>query len=347
MSPTAPKILRGPGRNEPPIARHLDDEFARMTGADASALRTTVWQRVLLAPAHEILARPGKSFRARLVEAAFTLVQPEAEVPSNLGFLVEVLHAASLIVDDIEDDSLTRRGRPALHKMFGLSRALNTANWMYFWPFDALACLGLPAAGELELHRRMARTMLDCHRGQALDLGLTVGDVPQSEVTAVVAELASLKTGALMELAAVVGGIAAGAGDTQVVALAHFGRHLGVGLQMLDDLGNLTSRREPGKRHEDLHHGRVTWPWAWAATALDEISYAKLQAGARAVCEDGADGSAEALAGQLLALAGPDRRAMIGDQLAICLEDLEAVFGPSDATAMLRAEIARLEASYG
>ncbi|MDB4987061.1 MAG: Polyprenyl synthetase, partial [Myxococcaceae bacterium] len=90
-------------------------------------------ERALYGAAREFLGRPGKAFRTRLIEGCFALLAQDGErVPAAAVETIELLHGGSLIVDDIQDDALTRRGSPALHQLIGTPRALNTGNWLYF-----------------------------------------------------------------------------------------------------------------------------------------------------------------------------------------------------------------------
>lgn len=327
-----------------------------------AGLPAHLWERALLAPAREFLCRPGKRFRARLVEACWAVAGGRAEdAPQELPLVIELLHAGSLIVDDIEDGSPSRRGAPALHHVYGLPLALNTGNWLYFWPLTlidrAADRIGLGAARRAELHRRARLALLRCHQGQALDLALKVTELAQHEVPRVVKATTQLKTGALMELAAALGGIAGGADGARVEAVTRFGRELGAGLQMLDDLGGITARARWDKGCEDLRLGRPTWPWAWAAVASSAAAFGALQGRARALvvadharaADDGAadDGAAEDLAGVLVRLVGVTGRARVQSSLRLALAVLEDALGPSPALDAISAEIRRLEASYG
>jgi len=315
----------------------------------ASTLPVELWRKVLLGPVQEILSRPGKSFRAHLVQAAWKLAERDDEAPFELVAIVEVLHAGSMIVDDIEDGSRTRRGAPAIHEMYGIPVALNAGNWMYFWPFEVLQGLQLSPEIELLLTTRMLATLSACHRGQALDLAVHVGEVAQAQVANVVAETTALKTGALVGLAAALGGGAAGARGKKLEALERFACKLGVALQKLDDLGNLSGGKDPDKRYEDLKNGRLGWPWAWAAETLEPEAFAKLVAAAKDVQTNhtkGDDG-VEWLAARLKAVAGVERRAAISAEVMSSLRELECVFGRNPTTAFLRNEVSRLEASYG
>jgi geranylgeranyl pyrophosphate synthase len=316
--------------------------------AVAGSVREGHWEDTLLAPVREILSRPGKAIRASLVDAGYALVRSGQTAPTAATALVEILHAGSLIVDDIEDDSPVRRGGRAVHRIYGIPTALNSANWMYFLGVEQIDQLGLPAEAALMLHRRVNRTLLDCHRGQGLDLGLRIGEVTRAEIQSLVAEITLLKTGALTALAMTVGAIAAGATPTQIDCAERFGRDLGLALQQLDDMGNLASKRAGRKRHEDLHHGRLTWPWAWAAETLDALSFARLEAAAILVREarQGGRPNTTALAARLVEIAGPLRRNFIANQLRRSLADVQALFGEGPATRQLAAQVRLLEESY-
>jgi geranylgeranyl pyrophosphate synthase len=311
-----------------------------------------LWDRALGDLARDILARPGRRFRARLAELAFRLSDGRGEPPRALGAILEIIHAGSLVIDDIEDDSRTRRGDASIHVRYGMPLALNAGNWMYFWALGLVEALepALPLVRE-RLHSVVVDVMGRCHLGQALDLGVDVARLPRSAVYRTVATSTSLKTGALMELAARLGAIAAGAPPGREEALARFGRRLGLGLQMLDDFGNLTARAEAGsdKALEDLRNGTPTWPWALAARALDEAAFTDLQAASAALREGGGadDARARSLAAALRMAVGRAGREQSSRYLRGALADLSAAVGPRAELAAVSAEIKRLEAAYG
>jgi len=311
------------------------------------------WEEALLAPVNDILGRPGKAIRARLVDAGFALVRPGLSAPAAATALLEILHAGSLVVDDIEDDSKTRRGGKTIHRIHGVPKALNAGNWMYFLAIQQIEHLDLAPEARLAVYRDVNRTLFDCHRGQALDLGLRVGDVSQAEVPTLVAETSLLKTGALTALACSLGARVAGGSEAQVAAIGRFGSELGLALQQLDDLGNLSSKGKGGtpsaKRHEDLRNGRLTWPWAWAAELLDPLAYQNLQWAARSVGTTGlgAHPNTRALADALVRVAGAHRRHFIVHRLRGMLGELAASFPASDEITRVQEQIRLLEVSYG
>jgi geranylgeranyl pyrophosphate synthase len=264
-------------------AQFSEAELLQLLGPVAAGLGPRVWARALATPLADFVARPGKGFRQNLVHTSFALAGGDGACPHLLPLIVEVLHCGSLVVDDIQDQSATRRGAPSLHVEYGLPVALNVGNWMYFWAFALLERVPLPADRLLQVHRTVSRTLLGCHHGQGLDLTANVRDLRQDQVAGVVTTCAELKTGALMELAARLGAIAAGSSACVQNALGQFGRSLGVALQMLDDLGGLVSDRRCHKGHEDLRLGRPTWPFAWLAEESSATQYAELEAMSEAV----------------------------------------------------------------
>jgi geranylgeranyl pyrophosphate synthase len=188
---------------------------------------------------------------------------------------VELVHVGSLVVDDIEDGSKVRRGRPSLHHQYGLPVALNAGNWLYFWPLELLRGLGLPKESELLLYRVYHRTLLRAHFGQALDLGLRIDSIEQREVAGVCLSSMELKTGALASFALVMGAILGGASEKLVSSLEEFGHGFGIALQMFDDLGNLNGKAAPSKQFEDLALRRPSWVWACAAQHCSKDDYEK------------------------------------------------------------------------
>lgn len=303
-----------------------------------------VWDRVLLGIARELLGRPGKQFRARVVELAFSLTGGGGgELPPVIPQLVELVHAGSLIIDDIEDGSTHRRGRPALHCLAGVPLAINTGNWLYFAAYHLIERAGLDAAATLDVYRRLTWTMLQSHQGQALDLAIDVTVLRQREVAAYVDAASALKAGALTSFAAELGAIAAGAAEPELRVLARFGSALGIGLQHLDDLGGLRDVGRRDKGREDLAGHRLTWPWSYLARTLDEVRFAKLQ---RELREAGA-GDLDALATELAALLGDEAYHHACARIAAARQMLATTFPGHPVLAAIEAELGRVERSYG
>lgn len=237
-------------------------------------------EETLLTPVSDILGRPSKQFRAKLVRLGCELTsryseptEAEHELCLRFGDLVELLHAGSLVVDDIEDQSQVRRGQPALHLKYGLPVALNAGNWLYFWPLMLVAMMRLPPEKELWTHRIFHRAMMKLHCGQALDAGVTVDALPQEKAPGVCLASMELKTGAMTALAFSLGSAAAESQAGPIPALDEFGHGFGIALQMFDDIGNLQGGKEPEKRYEDLIARRPCWTVAFAAQSFPGKTY--------------------------------------------------------------------------
>jgi geranylgeranyl pyrophosphate synthase len=215
---------------------------------------------------------------------------------------------------------------------------------LYFWALELLSRLGLPPITELGLHRAFSRTLLACHQGQALDLAAKVPALEQRDLRPTVSAVTHLKTGKLCELAAHMGAVAAGASQAKALAISEFGRELGIGLQMLDDLGGIISERRAHKGHEDLRHGRPTWPWAWAAENLDGRAYVKIQIEGRSVLSKGEH--PEHLAALLASAIGKHGRAEAHARLWAAYARLARAVPEPRALGDLEYELARLEKSY-
>ena len=233
-----------------------------------------------MGPVKELTSNHGKRIRGQLVHFGCRLVTEGKPFSSSAAKqcrtcaeIIELIHAGSLIVDDIEDGSRIRRGKPALHIRYGLPIALNAGNWLYFWPFELVKALDLPSETTLLVYEYYHQTLLRAHFGQAIDLGSRVDRLLQSCVAEVCRASMALKTGAVMGFAMVLGGAIGRATKETILALDDFGRELGVALQMFDDLGNVLGVREPSKRYEDLTLYRPSWAWACAAKTSSPNGY--------------------------------------------------------------------------
>jgi phytoene desaturase len=237
-------------------------------------------REVLLDPVEDLTCRPGKKIRGKLVRLGYQLARDLSPVYKaarpdwgRCAEVIELLHAGSLVVDDIQDGSQIRRGQPSLHVRYGLPVALNAGNWLYFWPLQILKEMELTEEQELSLYRYYHQTLLRAHFGQALDVGLRIDSVGQKRVPGVCLSSMELKTGALIAFSLVMGAVLGGASQALINRLEEFGQGFGVALQMFDDLGNLGGRTDPSKRYEDLALGRPSWVWAHAARNYPPESY--------------------------------------------------------------------------
>jgi geranylgeranyl diphosphate synthase type I len=149
---------------------------------------------------------------------------------------IEIIHNFSLVHDDIQDASATRRGRQTLWTLWGQPQAINTGDAMF-----AMAHLGLnrlaeqnvPPAAIVRAFRRFDETCVQLTQGQFADMSFETRDeVSTDEYLAMITG----KTAVLIALSAELGALVAGADDEAVAHYAAFGRDLGLAFQILDDV---------------------------------------------------------------------------------------------------------------
>ena len=336
------------------LPRPDEDLVALMTGLfgtlpdsiwAADGLEQRIWDTALLDPALDMLSRSGKGVRAMLLSRAWELSGGSADGPPELLLvMIELLHVGSLIIDDIEDDSRLRRGRPALHRLHGLPLALNTGNWLYFLAMAVLARSQQAPDVRLALYEDVSLALMRCHQGQALDLSVRVTSLQRADVPELVATSTRLKTGSLMQLAATLGARSANAPQARLAAVSAFGAELGVALQMLDDWSGINSEARREKGREDVRHARLTWPWAWLAAIDDDLSYRQT---VRQVREISLDWEADLVLERLRALLAPVAPGEIRAQLAKALEGLASGLGEGTDLSGIRSDLAELEQAYG
>ena len=228
----------------------------------------------LARPLRDLLGRGGKRWRPLLMMLVAESIAGDsgAETALPLVPLVEFPHNASLIHDDIEDNSDERRGKPAVHLLYGTDTAINAGAFMYFLP---LACLAGESSSDWkpEMENRIwaawASHMRALHLGQAMDIAWH-RDFHSLPALDDYDRMCRLKTGCLARLAAVLGVYCAEAipGERQETGnfneLADvFGKaaaQLGVGFQILDDVRNLEGGITGKKRGDDIVEGKKSLP---------------------------------------------------------------------------------------
>jgi len=246
--------------------------------------------RALHQPVCDFKRRQGKRIRGLLVQIAYEMAGGRGHVSQTIAEAIECLHAGSLIIDDIQDDSQLRRGQPTLHTTIGVPLAINAGNWMYFRALQWITDTALPVRDQSKMMSAMVNAGLRCHEGQAIDLIARIDQLMPRDWGDTVKTTSTLKTGVLVELAVAMACIAADASNVLQAALTSFGSQIGVALQMRNDLHELyqaanmvgestfnpDSDRPDCLRDDDLRHARVTWPWAWAAALVGETKCRKL-----------------------------------------------------------------------
>jgi geranylgeranyl diphosphate synthase type I len=149
---------------------------------------------------------------------------------------IELLHNFSLIHDDIEDDSATRRGRPTVWSLWGIPQAINAGDSMFALAYHALTRLSridLPAHAIAQTWQAFTEACIQLTKGQHLDMlfeaqdNVTVKDY---------LKMITGKTAALLAATTRIGAIVAGAGPETARHYEAFGRNVGLAFQVYDDV---------------------------------------------------------------------------------------------------------------
>lgn len=179
----------------------------------------------------------GKRVRPLLVFAAGELVGAPQERLERVAVSVELIHAYSLVHDDLPcmDDDVLRRGKPTVHVRYDEATALLVGDALQSLAFEALADSGGDAGSTLAMVQRLARASgsLGMAGGQAIDLA-SVG----AKLDAAALEgMHRAKTGALLSAAVMLGGMAAGPlAAREAAALESYARAVGLAFQVVDDI---------------------------------------------------------------------------------------------------------------
>ena len=230
----------------------------------------------------------GKRLRPLLAyQAAVTIAGSLPKGIERLGAAIEMLHTYSLIHDDLPalDNDDLRRGKPTCHVVFGEAIAILAGDALQTRAFEVLANLETPPAATVQIIRLVANavgTVEGMIGGQVLDI-----ENEHSKPTAeLVDAIHRAKTGALIRVSVVAGGVYAGATAEDVTRLDLFGRKAGLAFQIADDVLDMTQDSAAlGKTAgKDLATEKVTWPAVFGieqserhAKALVEEAFAALE----------------------------------------------------------------------
>lgn len=167
----------------------------------------------------------------------------------------------TLMQDDVEDDSQSRRGKPCTHKLFGIDTAVNTGTIMYYWPLIKIMNnnFDLNSEKKLLIYDLYIKEMLRVCSGQVWDIAWHNGGFTPNEAQYL--NMCLSKTGVLTKFACQLGAIMGDANEKQLIALGNFGQIIGVGFQIQDDILELTEdsfKEKKGSVGGDIHEGKRT-----------------------------------------------------------------------------------------
>jgi len=200
----------------------------------------------------------GKRLRPTLLLLASKLAGGGGQSAIRLGAVVEIIHSATLVHDDVIDVAETRRGRPSTNVRWGNHTSVLAGDWLYMQAFQM--ALRERNFRILDLLIGLTQMMVE---GELLQLE-RIGRIDISEADCM--ELVDRKTACLFSVCARLGALSAGADSPTEERLGEYAWNLGMAFQLVDDVLDFTSREKTlGKPvGNDLREGKITLPLIYA-----------------------------------------------------------------------------------
>ena len=260
------KLGRGPDARAGPGL----DRLTALTSEDLQRVNQTIIENmqssVPLIPqlAGHIVASGGKRLRPMITLAAARLFDYRGARHIGLAACVEFIHTATLLHDDVVDESDLRRGASTANAVWGNKASVLVGDFLFSRSFELMI-----ADGSLDVLGILSEAASVIAEGEVLQL-MTANDTETTEEDYLAVIRA--KTARLFAAAAEIGGVVADRAETERAALRAFGHNLGMAFQLTDDVLDYSARQvRLGKTvGDDFREGKITLPIVLAFRAADE-----------------------------------------------------------------------------
>ncbi len=257
------------------MSRDPLEQLLAMLAPELSAVNALIRERMTSEHAPRIpqvtahlIEAGGKRIRPLLTVAAATLYGYAGENHRKLAATVEFIHTATLLHDDVVDESTQRRGRPTANLLWDNKSSVLVGDYLFARAFQLMV-----ETGSLKVLDILADAAATIAEGEVLQLtvarSLTVTEPVYMQVI-------RGKTAALFAAACEAGGVVAGASADDCAALRTYGDALGLSFQIADDVLDYGGReaamgKNPG---DDFREGKVTLPLLYALQSADAVDMA-------------------------------------------------------------------------
>ena len=250
------------------------DTLTELTQDDIQQVNQTIIERmespVILIPqvAGHIIAAGGKRLRPMLTLAASRMCGYEGDRHIALAACVEFIHTATLLHDDVVDESDLRRGAASANAVFGNKSSVLVGDFLFSRAFELMV-----EDGNLDVLRILSEASSVIAEGEVLQL-VTANDTETTEADYL--EVIRSKTAKLFAAASEIGAVVADRPKADWQALESFGHNLGMAFQLIDDLLDYSARQATlGKTvGDDFREGKITLPVVFAFNAADDAEKA-------------------------------------------------------------------------
>ncbi len=246
-----------------PIQKDLDD-FIEMFN-DSLTHTDGMLAQVL----DHIRKRAGKRMRPMLILLMAKNYGSVSEVTQHSGVGLELLHTASLVHDDVVDESSERRGQASVNATYNNKVAVLVGDYLL-----STALLHVSLTGNQQIVQYLAELGRTLAKGEILQLS----NISNSEISEdVYYQVIKQKTAALFEACCAIGALSAGASSEEIEQAQLFGQNLGIAFQIRDDIFDYFDSEEIGKpTGNDMAEGKLTLPVIYALNSTGDADMLKL-----------------------------------------------------------------------
>ena len=218
-------------------------------------------QPKLLEAMRHLPSAGGKRLRPVLVMLTCEAVGGESNKSLPFGIALEIIHNFTLVHDDIMDQDDLRRGVPTVHNVFGQSTAINAGDALLARAFEVLSTVELEDSKLRALSSEVATTVRQLGEGQQSDLDFEdTLDISADKYL----EMIEKKTGLMFRIAAKGGAIIGNGTEEQINAMAEYGRLIGIGFQIWDDVLDIKRSKDMKSFGSDIRAGKKTLMMVYA-----------------------------------------------------------------------------------
>jgi octaprenyl-diphosphate synthase len=240
----------------------LQDDLKRVNALILKRMQSPV--ALIPQLAGHIIAAGGKRLRPMLTLATSRLCGYRGDRHIALAAAVEFIHTATLLHDDVVDDSDLRRGLATANAVWGNKASVLVGDFLFSRAFELMV-----EDGALSVLAILSRASAIIAEGEVLQL-VTSNDVATTEESYL--EVINAKTAQLFAAASRIGAVASDRSEAEAAALESFGRNLGIAFQLIDDMLDYSAKQsELGKSiGDDFRDGKITLPVVLAVRAADD-----------------------------------------------------------------------------
>lgn len=216
-----------------------------------------------------IRKRAGKRMRPMLILLMAKNYGSVSEVTQHSGVGLELLHTASLVHDDVVDESSERRGQASVNATYNNKVAVLVGDYLL-----STALLHVSLTGNQQIVQYLAELGRTLAKGEILQLS----NISNSEISEdVYYQVIKQKTAALFEACCAIGALSAGASSEEIEQAQLFGQNLGIAFQIRDDIFDYFDSEEIGKpTGNDMAEGKLTLPVIYALNSTGDADILKL-----------------------------------------------------------------------